>query len=103
MILPDKEYINNIKRRAVGSLIALIIAALLLFFLDVLGIDRKTKGYITWFVFWPVYIYSLYQSILVAAFYFKNRMSLGIVFLLMTLPTFLFLLYLLYKITIPLS
>jgi len=100
MILGVEQYLANTKNRAVRSLVTLLIGVLILLLLEILNADKRTKSYITWFIFWPLYAYSLYQALLVVKFYHKSRKSLSIFFLLMTFPSFAFLLYSIYKLVV---
>jgi len=98
MIFSDKQYFDITKKRAIRSFITFVLGLLILLGLEMTNLDRKTRSDIISFVFWPLYFYSLYQSVLVFIFYLKKPKSFAAIYLVMIIPAFLFLIYSIYEI-----
>ena len=88
----------EIRKKATFSFMAMLAACTSQFILIYFNVDRITSSYVTFFVFWPLYLYAFYLSIVVVKHYVKHFKSINIIYLLLTIPVFAFLIYFLVKV-----
>lgn len=75
-----------IERKAVISFGATVFCCIGIALGVILDFDRQTKGYLGWFVYFPVSLYALLNSISAINSFFKNRENTKLVVLLLSLP-----------------
>jgi hypothetical protein len=83
---------NITRKKAIESFIAMAIALALQFIIRFL--DRKTQGFVNFFAFWPLVVFALIQAIGVVVYYIKHFRITRITYLLLTIPVYAFLVYL---------
>jgi hypothetical protein len=88
----------RIRRKALTSFSVMVVDIIIQLVVICFKVDRATSSVINFLIFWPLYLFALCQSILVAEYYTRYFRSLSIKYLLLTIPVFLFLIYFIIKV-----
>lgn len=86
-----------IRKKSILSFVAMAVACIIQFLIIYTNFDRTSKSVITFLIFWPLYLFAFYQSVIVVGYYFRHFKSINILYLLLTIPVFAFLIYFVIK------